>query len=384
MSKGGGGGGEQGESSYTLLWVIAIVIILGYIAWHFWSEHLKMAFIIVKRFEVYLISFVVNNQNMDRANLGLHMATPDILTLDYATIISTFIGQYLMYPVCFILGIMTLVMLRGTATTRYTKAYNMDTLAQQEKNNWPQIAPVVDLDLIAMDIGKGPWAMSMNPMQFARHYKVLKVEMVADRKNIWKTEGIPKATVIKDRANQIFAAQLGPLWSGVDNLPPHTKAVFAAFAARIEHDTDTCKGYLAKLSQTAAKGEIDYADTDDILKKYGNSKAIQMCLAKHAYVLTVMATMLQLARADGVLASADFLWIKPLDRRLWYILNCVGRQVAVPEVGGIFAHWLAEKEMNRPLTAPMIEEATKALETAIGNTIYIPEEDEKIEREVTH
>lgn len=375
--KGGGGGEGQDQNSFALLWAIAIFIVLGFVAWHFWGTYLKMAFIAVKRFEVNMIAFFIENEQIERAIYSLGLATPQNLTMDYASIMSTFIGNYLIYPISFVLIIMAIVMLRGSATMRFTKAYNMDSLAKQEKNNWPQISPVVDLDLVDTDINKGPWAMSMNPMQFAKHYKLLKVEIIADRKSAWKSEGVPKATVIKSRANQVFSTQLGPLWSGVEQLPDHTKALFAIFAARIEHDSDAARAYLYKLSSAAAKGEIDYSQTDVLLKKYGNAKAVQKCISRHAYVLTVMASMIGLARSDGVLASADFLWVKPLDRRLWYILNSIGRQVAVPEVGGVFAHWLAEKEMGRPLTAPMVEEATKSLEIAINNMIYIPEEEEE-------
>lgn len=380
MSGQQGGGQDQDKDSYALLWIVAGVFIVGALIWHFWSRELKIAFIAIKKYEVFAISFFVDNENIQRTIQSLNMASnnPELLKMYETSVISTFIGQYLMYPICFILMVMAIIMFKGSATMRYTKTYNMDTLAQQEKENWPQISPVVDLDLVGEDVNKGPWAMSMNPMQFARHYKLLKVELVADRKAVWRAEGVAKATVIRENAIQIFAAQLGPLWSGVENLQPHTKAIYAAFLARVEHDTDSCRGYLGKLASSAAKGVVDYSETDALLKKYGNSKAAQLCAKRHAYVLTVMASMLQLARTDGVLASADFLWVKPLDRRLWYILNNVGRQVAVPEVAGIFAHWLAEKEMAKALNVPMVEEATIALEKAISSMVYVPDEDEQI------
>lgn len=380
MAQGGGGGGGGGEDkdSFALLWIVAGIFIVGGLIWYFWSDKLKMAFIFVKKYEAIAISFFVDNENVHRALQGLGMATPDMLTMEYATIISTFIGQYLMYPICFFLIVMALVMFRGSATMRFTKAYSMDTLVQQEKENYPQISPVADLTLIDEDINAGPWAMSQNQMQFARQEKLLKVEMVVDRKAVWRGEGSTKATLIKEKAAQVFSSQLGPLWSGVNNLPPHTKALYAVFLARAEHDTDACRAYLMKLAKCAAKGNMDYEDTEAILKKYGNSKAAQMCHTKHAYVLTVMASMLVLARVDGVLASADFLWVKPVDRRLWYMLNCVGRQVVVPEIAGAFAHWLAEKEMGRALTVPMVDEAVIGLEKAIVSTVYILQEGEQV------
>ena len=87
-----------------------------------------------------------------------------------------------------------------------------------------------------------------------------------------------------------------------------------------------------------------------------------------------MASMLEEARQDGVQASADFLWLKPLDRRLWYTLNTVGRQTPFIEVAGIFAHWIAEKEAQRRLRVPMVEEATNAVELALKDVVYRPDE----------
>jgi intracellular multiplication protein IcmP len=67
--------------------------------------------------------------------------------------------------------------------------------------------------------------------------------------------------------------------------------------------------------------------------------------------------------------------LKPYDRRLWYTLNTVGRQTPFPEVAGIFAHWVAERDMGRKLMVPMVEEATTALEVALTEIIYKPDEE---------
>ena len=86
------------------------------------------------------------------------------------------------------------------------------------------------------------------------------------------------------------------------------------------------------------------------------------------------ASFLSASRDDGVVPSSEFLWLKPLDRRLWYMLNSVGRQTPFAEVGGPFAHWLAEKSMGRRLIAPMIDEAIKALEIAVKEIQLSPKE----------
>ena len=82
-----------------------------------------------------------------------------------------------------------------------------------------------------------------------------------------------------------------------------------------------------------------------------------------------MATMLEIARSDGVLASSEFLWLKPVDRQLWFMLNSVGRQTAVGEIAGGIAHWLAEKKVGRALRTPMIKEAVNSLAAALEDTL---------------
>ena len=178
-------------------------------------------------------------------------------------------------------------------------------------------------------------------------------------------------------ANKIFAMQLGPLWTGTDRLPPHVKALFAIFAARINADSKIALQLLSQLSASSKSNTLNYNGVDALLKKHENTKLVKKIVQSHSYVFTVMASMLEAARDDGVQASADFLWLKPMDRRLWYTLNTVGRQTPFIEVAGIFAHWIAEKEAGRKLIVPMIDEATNAVVLALKDVIYRPDEVEE-------
>lgn len=379
-------GGQQGpggedKNSYGLLWGIAGIFVVGVLIWHFYAEQLKVAYFKVKYWELTAIDFFVDDEVVQAWKKAVGDAfeqdTITNATMHEASNTANLTGEYLRYPISIILGFLAWYLYRGHATMRFNKTYDMSLLARQEKDNWPQIAPVVELDLIKEDILKGPWAMTSNPMQFAKKHQLLELTQIADKKAAWRSEGIIEAKVIREKATQAFAAQMGPLWTGVNALPPHTKAIYAALLMRAEHKTDEAREFLGRLSISASKGTMDYSEVDEIIKKHENCKAVKKCQASHGYVLTVMATLLEIARLDGVLASADFLWLKPVDRRLWYMLNSVGRQVAPSEVAGPFAHWLAEKHMGRALSVPMVEEATNALEKAIANMIYIPDEDEE-------
>ena len=130
---------------------------------------------------------------------------------------------------------------------------------------------------------------------------------------------------------------------------------------------------------TWTSGKPNYAIAKPILKKYINTELVQEAIGKHAYLMTVMASLLQAARADGVVPCSEFLWLKPTDRRLWYMLNCVGRQTPFSEVAGPFAHWIAEKALRRPSMVPMIDEAIKALENGVKEVKLSPKELHQLE-----
>ena len=386
-AQGGGGGGQGNEQGhYTLLWAVGGVLTLGFIIWFFFDLYLLIAFTWIKKIEILAIQFFADNALTEQwlawitqVEVMLSYGDTSALTLYTVGQLCEFTGYYIKMPASLILGLFCFILYRGHSGVRFNKIYNMNSLAAQEKVNWPQIAPVVEEDLVEAKINEGPWAMAKNPMQFAKDNKLIELYKVPDPKAQWRDEGTIMAKVVREKATRVFTAQLGPMFTNVKNLPPHTQALLSIFCARTCHKADEARAYLKLLAESAAKGEMDYSLTKEYLKKYykGN-KAAKRCQERHSYVLTFMAEMLELARLDGVFAVADFLWLKPLDRRLWFMLNSVGRQVAAAEVAGPFAHWKAEKEMGKALNVPMIDEAVNGLERALAQMIYIPDDDEEI------
>ena len=281
--------------------------------------------------------------------------------------ISADVGKYLRIPIAIILAFCAVHVYRANLQARFKKIFNMNSLKKQEVKDWPQIAPVANLDLIKDDINKGPWAMAVTPMEFAKQHNLLRVEQDASGKTV--------VTLLSGSAHRIFSLQLGPVWYGVDKLPIHIQALFAIFAARANRDRAASDQLLNQISASANSGKLDFTGTQELLKRNYDSKLVRRAIERHAYVYTVMASLLELARTDGVLASAEFLWLKPLDRKLWYMLNSVGRQTAVTEVAGPIAHWLAEKKVARPLKVPMVDQAVKSLDIALKEIVYEPEDE---------
>lgn len=368
--------GNQSDNSAGLLWIIAGVFAVLGVLWYVFKSHIAYYFLLIKLYELKLISLFVHTPTVASLEASTHSALLHASAVQFKDLIliGSLVGDYLRIPFIIILVALAFIVYFSHTARIFKNIYSMQQLAKLEQNNWPQITPVVGLNLIKEDINKGPWAMALSPMNFCKRYGLLE-EIRPQRQEGMSRREWDKVDVVLKRgeATKLFALQLGPVWRGVNYLPPHVKALFAAFAARVNADSKAAAQLLAQLSRSSST-KLDMTGVDELIKKHANTKAIQQITSRHAYVLTVMASMLAGAREDGVQASADFLWLKPLDRRLWYTLNTVGRQTPFVEVGGIFAHWVAEKEAGRKLLVPVVEEATKALEIALKEVVYRPEE----------
>jgi intracellular multiplication protein IcmP len=373
MSKGGGGGqGGQQDDSMGILWIVGAILVFGSIVAYVFKKQIVTFYFKIKLFEIGLVSFFTHRLDDVRYTL----LTVDPTTLPYQEVIKLgdTVGNYLRIPFVLLLTGLAYFVYFKNSTRVFKRTYSMKQLATLEQTNWPQITPVLKLDLVKTNIDQGPWAMAMTPMQFCKRHKLLEEHKAQPREGMTRKEwNRIEVTLRRGHANKIFALQLGSLWQGVEKLPLHVRALFAVFAARNQNDTQAAADLLANISRSSAT-KLDFTGTEELLKKHVNHKAIQKIINSHAYVLTVMASMLMAAREDGVQASADFLWLKPVDRRMWYMLNTVGRQTPFAEVAGPFAHWIAEREIGRRLIVPMVEEATNALDKVLKELIYIPDE----------
>lgn len=364
---------SQGDNSLGPLWIVIGLFILGWLTWSFGHTQISSFILKLRLLELQLIGLFTDNA-MHIATTIKNTSVADV-SFEQLSDISEQVGNFLRFPAAVIVIILALVIYFGHANLRFKKIHDMQTLLNEEKISWPQITPVSDLDLVNTDIDQGPWAMSLSPMQFAKKHQLLQLERILPSEAFSSQQAKIVATVRQEEAHRIFALQLGRYWSGIEKLNIHTKALFAVFAARISHDRDGATKLLLQIAGSAASGKLNFSGVDELLNKHKNSKLVTKAMQNHAFVLTVMATMLQYARNDGVLASADFLWLKPVDRNLWFMLNSVGRQVPFSEVAGPFAHWIAERLVGHKLNVPMVEEAVKGLEVAIKNIVYVPDDE---------
>lgn len=360
---GGGGGGGGGDNSMAPFWIMLLAFVTIGLIWYLASKYIVSFIFQINLFEAKLISFFVSDPNLDYAITAMQTVNPALVTWQELQDLTAIVGNYIRYPIMIILVVLAGILYNSNITLKFRKTHSMKTLSAQEQYNWPAIMPIVKQDLVKQDVNEGPWAMALTPMEFAHKYALLKKEdalLDEPAPGMELTAGIRRGD-----AKRVFTLQLGPYWEGFERCSPQAAAMAAVFIARMNRDRTAADHILKTLDKTYLSGKPDFSVAKATLKKYENTEEVQEIIAKHAYTLTVLASLLEAARDDGVVPTAEFLWLKTIDRRLWYMLNSVGRQTPFAEVGGPFAHWKAEKAMRRRSLVPMIDEAIKALDVAI-------------------
>ncbi len=368
---------QSGDNSLAPVWITVLLFITLYLVWYAGHKYIVSFIFYLNIWQAKLVNFVVGGAKLSNDIYLMQTLDPASVHWEQLMMLTRDIGDYTRYPIMVFLVVLAGVLYKSDVTLKFRKAHDMRTLRAQEQYNWPAIMPVVKQDLVTEDINQGPWAMALTPMEFARKYRLLKKDDVLLDNPVPGQE--MTAGIRRGDAKRVFTLQLGPYWSGFEHCSPPARALAAIFIARINRDRGSANKILETLDKTSSEGKPDYSVANSVLRKYQHAENVQEIVAKHAYVLTVLASLLHESRDDGVVPSAEFLWLKPVDRRLWYMLNCVGRQTPYAEVSGPFAHWRAETAMGRRSLVPMIDEAIRALEIAVKEVKLSPKELEGLE-----
>lgn len=378
------GAGGQGQTDQTANFFWLIVIIAGALIAFWWvdEKYIVGPIFWLRYYELEMIRLLAHGwapvakflhitpPNIDRLDkLQQFVGSVDPAKVGWQDFAETnaFIGHWTRWPSIVLLLAGAVFMFFRYGTARFRQLYNMKTLRTVGMEVWPQITPVVSLDLAKIDIDTGPWAMAKPPLNFCRENDLLVVTII-DNKKIWALK--------HKQAYRLFVLQLGPMWKGLDNLPIHVKALVLVFLARATGKRPLSNKILAQIAASAGSGKLDFTGVSEELIAYRDHRIIKWLEKRHVYMTTLMASMLEIARSDGVLASSEFLWLKPVDRRLWFVLNTVGRRTAVVEVAGIYSHWVAEKKIGRGMKTPIVKGAVDALDETLKNILYVDEGDQ--------
>jgi len=366
---------NQNNGQDELLWVIGGVLLLLVGGWFIGHEKISAFVMKVRAFEAYLLIFDREAQDVIREWIAT--THPKDASLKGLWDSGLAAGRSLRYVVFVVVsGLFGYLIIRSPdRSSRYTQTYTTSSLAAQESDQWPVIKSVLGMGIEKKSLDDPINGMRSRPRDYGRkHGFIVRISSLGDQVNSTNVEILDdKDALILDRAREIFSKQLGKMWQGVSMLRIHERCLFAAFAAQINNDDKLAEKIINDLARAFIRArkeknikKIVSANADLALNQYGNTKAVQKIVSKHAYERTVLISMLKHARNNGVLPPNWFRWLKTIDRVTWYALSDLGLDVASVESAGIRNHWLAETMSSSPIVNPMVESAVSGLKSYLG------------------
>jgi hypothetical protein len=415
---------EDSDETFTLIIMGVFLALLVWLAYHGSLSKIAMN---VRAAELWLPS--IFSGSADALRVKIQNTNPQLISAGGLLMAMSESGQimrFLFAPLIF--GMAAFVYLKSPIE-RFRKKHSIKTLIQQEKDLWPTIYPAAKTNIPATSQTEGDWASAATEREFAnKHDLIIKVKgsplidfairngyisaspntintakrslqqsvdvrageawVLANQYNMVDAAGNFNEEVMEqafedelamvasggklniEKATKVFVEQLGPLWVGHKTLKPYMKGILAALLVRCVAK----KGneIAQSLCERMAIDSENFDWATEIIEKHINEPMIKKVLARHAYTYTIFATLMQLSRTaenPGVFASAQFKWVRTMDRRLWYTLNNVGRYSFHVECAGIMAHWLTEKAVGMRIETPCVDRAVTFSREVVKNKV---------------
>jgi hypothetical protein len=182
----------------------------------------------------------------------------------------------------------------------------------------------------------------------------------------------------RDATEEAFKKQLGKPWTGFEKADLKYQVVAILCALHYSRKTGVFDGEKKNLglveretlSIAWAAGKDGTKAMEELVAKYSKDEKIQKIISdimsKHAWSNTALYSILDKARAKaGVLATADMLWLRYIDRDLHYSLNNCGRRRFHTEGAGTVNHFFAEHQLDAPILEPHLEQAIDGIEDGL-------------------
>ena len=346
----------QNDSSLDALWIAGIFIALFFVAKVWLGEEIAWVYTKLRLVWIQVITLFWEKENLMLAKHMLLTRKVSELTPEQLSMLSKDL-RFFMYPFwAAFVGYIGYKSIKKNPGRRFKRKLSRQDLAKEMSEFFPWTIPALQQDLLKEPIHEGKWSMAKNPLQFAREYGLLNGKSLDEK-----------------RADKLFALQVGKLWSGPERLNKYTKAVFGCLIAQVCQDKDGADAAQRELAISVSRGNPNFTVSNALVKKYKDDPRVLAICARHAYQYTVLMALFEEGKAIGIFPPNHFLWLKPINRQLWFVIDCVLRKTYYAEVAGIYAHFLAEKVCGHKIEYPYTKMATKALDIALRDVIFVSE-----------
>ncbi len=378
------GNDNSNDGLWMLFFIFVVVFGISYVIWITFTPQLLQGYLWLRQGEAYIGSLWTDNDTIVMTTNGplsfgdakdiIHSVTPQMLlqdNVDHWSIInatSLAILNPLRIPFGIILGLWAIWALFKSPTSQHRKTYSLDSLINAQSQMFPVINPIKNFNPLNDVPARAPGALV--PAELPMFAEALSPEEWVAFHKI----PVPDGHLDRDSTEKAFEVQLGKPWQGYKKLPPYLQVLLASFAlkaSRKRTESDDMLGELASCWTHKGGLSLNGSLVSRARKILKNKELSGGTLARcnhHAYITTAMIGALEHARSEGgVLAPAQFLWLRGHDRTLWYPLNNLGRQSFHAEALGAMSHYRAEKQVERPIPKPTLNDAVDVMIAYIGD-----------------
>ena len=360
--------------------MLAVLAVLVGVFWYFFDTEVRNIVRWIRYGEMWLISWVLPDSftvtfRGEEVSFfkGLNDTpkwAPAELTRNHLSYFGTLAMQPLKYPFIALMAAGALWCILYGPRTQYREKMGLDELIARQSLVFPTISPFIEFNPSKMP-PRAPG--SPVPVELPLFAEALGPEEWFAYNSI----PVPDGKIDEEATAKAFAKQLGPRWKGAQALPPYAQILLAAFCLKASRKRSQSDEMLSRIARCwSAKNGLqlrkDRTLLKDARKVLADKKLAEKTLAKAnqgGFITTAMLKALQFARDEGgVLAPAQFVWLRGYDRRLWYPLNNLGRHSYHMEAMGAMAHYKLERMTQRPIPVPKVEGAVSTMKTYMSSS----------------
>lgn len=392
MSQAASAGSSSGGSSNDAMGVIVVLFIMTIILillWPFYRPHFVRSVVAVATVEAGMVlslkpilpsGYVADLNNVRETGKRLLNSSGDKKTnfknvpvkdaLQFWSIPSRALMPF------FLVGsVLAMWHVKSTnLAARFRTRYSLEDLIRAQAHFYPHLRPILQEKIDDLPMRDGPWRIKYTQSEFA-----IKNQLLLDgaRKVVTDFEYAHKAAYFNgERAKLVFIKQLGPRWmNDPKDLLPHELGMFGVMCAMACVDRKGAMEALEEMSLTwktakAKKGAqptytLSTKKGEALAAKYWDHKTVKRVRNAHAYLYTVMAALADLKLNSGELCISHFIWLRPTDPGLFYVLHQQGLPLPNYEAAAAWSHYKTEVRMGFKLIAPQIDKAVEGLKLAL-------------------
>ncbi len=299
---------------------------------------------------------------LPRDEVGLYFR----LSLTSISLIGAEAMVFFRWPIALVLLAIGSYAILLSPRNKFSTRHTLESLIEVQAKMWPVISPILKFNPSKSGRILGDPVPDKLPI-FA---EALSPEEWITWNRIPLVNGIPD----RETARRAFIRQLGPRWNGIFSTPVYMQALLAAFALKGAQKREQSDDFLGKLAlcwspESGFRPTAELlAEIRSILKDPKIGGRLAQVMDRYAWRTTAVLGALKWARDNGgVLAPAQFLWLRAEDRALWYPLNNLGRRAFHSEGAGAMAHFMAEEAAKKPLPIPRVDTCIVTLNTYLND-----------------